>query len=62
MERVEQEGYNLNISRYISTAIADEELDLNVVSLNLISLEQQINEAKNTHNKFLRGLGLQELI
>lgn len=62
MERIEQEGYNLNISRYISTAIADEQVDLNAVSLNLTNLEQQINEAKNTHNQFLRDLGLQELV
>ena len=28
MERIAEEGYNLNISRYISTAIAEEEIDL----------------------------------
>ena len=28
MERIEKEGYNLNISRYISTAQAEAEVDL----------------------------------
>jgi type I restriction enzyme M protein len=61
MERIEQEGYNLNISRYISTAIADEEIDLIAVNAALRSLEEQIAKAKNTHNEFLKELGLPEL-
>ena len=28
MERIAKEGYNLNISRYISTATAQEEIEL----------------------------------
>lgn len=62
MERIEQEGYNLNISRYISTAIADEEIDLVAVNAELKSLEEQIAKAKNTHNEFLKELGLPELL
>lgn len=62
MERIEQEGYNLNISRYISTAIADEEIDLVAVNAELRSLEDQIAKAKNTHNEFLKELGLPELL
>jgi len=27
MEQIKEEGYNLNISRYISTAIAESEID-----------------------------------
>ena len=61
MERIEKEGYNLNMSRYISTAITDEDVNLDAVNSNLISLEQQINESRITHNKFLRELGLKEL-
>jgi type I restriction enzyme M protein len=58
MERIEQEGYNLNISRYISTAIADEEVDLKAVNSDLLRLEDQVINAKNAHNQFLRELGL----
>ena len=62
MERIEQEGYNLNISRYISTSIADEEINLVAVNAELRSLEDQIAKAKNTHNEFLKELGLPELL
>ena len=32
---MEKEGYNLNISRYVSTAEAKEEIDLGAVNLEL---------------------------
>lgn len=58
MQRIEKEGYNLNISRYISTAVADEEIDLQAVNGDLVSLEEQIVTATNKHNEFLKELGL----
>ena len=58
MERIEQEGYNLNISRYISTVIADEEIDLDKLNNDMINLEDKISNARNTHNAFLKELGL----
>lgn len=61
MERIEQEGYNLNISRYISTSVADKEVDLVAVNADLSSLEDQITKAKNKHNEFLKELGLPKL-
>ena len=61
MERIEQEGYNLNISRYISTAIADKEVKLLEVNEQLLSLEDKIATAKEAHNSFLKQLGLPEL-
>ena len=61
MERIEKEGYNLNISRYISTAIADEEIDLQTVNEELLSLTQNIEKAKAKHNGFLKELGLSVL-
>ncbi|HYN53768.1 MAG TPA: type I restriction-modification system subunit M [Methylotenera sp.] len=61
MERIEQEGYNLNISRYISTSVADEEINLSLVNNELISLEAQIIKAKIAHNEFLKELGLPTL-
>jgi type I restriction enzyme M protein len=50
--------YNLNISRYISTAVEEEEIDLAAVHADLISAEEKIAEATQKHNKFLIELGL----
>jgi type I restriction enzyme M protein len=58
MERIEKEGYNLNISRYVSTADVEEDIDLDTVNLELVSLEQRINAATKRHNEFLKELGL----
>ena len=61
MERIEKEGYNLNISRYISTAQAEEEIDLKAVHDKLLTLTQNIDAARNKHNAFLKELGLPPL-
>lgn len=61
MERIAKEGYNLNISRYISTAEAEKEIDLQTVHAELAAIELQINEAKARHNTFLVELGLSPL-
>jgi type I restriction enzyme M protein len=58
MERIAEEGYNLNISRYISTATADEEIDLADVNAKLVEAEEKIKVATEKHNDFLRQLGL----
>ncbi|RFC40949.1 MAG: type I restriction enzyme M protein [Candidatus Nitrotoga sp. CP45] len=58
MQRIEKEGYNLNISRYISTAMQEETIDLETVHTELAMLEKQINEATEKHNGFLKELGL----
>lgn len=58
MEEIEKNDYNLNISRYISTASAQEEFDLQVVNAELVTLEQNIEKARDKHNAFLNELGL----
>jgi type I restriction enzyme M protein len=58
MAEIEKNDFNLNISRYISTAQAEEEIDLLVVNQEMGTLEQKINEAKDKHNAFLKELGL----
>ncbi|QFX95147.1 hypothetical protein GCD22_00659 [Acidithiobacillus thiooxidans ATCC 19377] len=55
---IEENGYNLNISRYVSTAQAEEEIDLQAVHKELTTLEDQIAEATQRHNAFLQELGL----
>jgi type I restriction enzyme M protein len=58
MLEIEKNDFNLNISRYISTATADEEIDLQAVHSHLVSLEQAITDARDRHNSFLKELGL----
>ena len=58
MERIAKEGYNLNISRYISTAVVEEEIELSVTQSELIELQKQIRKATSKHNAFLEELGL----
>jgi type I restriction enzyme M protein len=58
LERIEKEDYNLNISRYVSTSIAEEEIDLTAVHAELVTIEQDIKKAKDKHNEFLKELGL----
>lgn len=47
-----------NISRYVSTALPEEEIDLAAVHADLIALDQQIRHATQLHNEFLKELGL----
>ena len=58
MAEIESNNYNLNISRYISTATAEEEIDLTAVHADLLNLEERIVNATNKHNEFLKELGL----
>ena len=61
MERIKEEGYNLNISRYISTAIAASEIDLAATHGVLEIIENTIQKATIKHNEFLEELGLPPL-
>lgn len=58
MERIAEEGYNLNISRYISTAEQEIAIDLTATHDELIEIEKQIRESTAKHNAFLKELGL----
>lgn len=61
MDEIEREGYNLNISRYISTATAEPEIDLAATHKKLVDLEKTISAAREKHNQFLQELGLPPL-
>jgi len=61
MAEIERNDFNLNISRYISTSLAEKQVDLNQVHATLTDLAAQVNTAKAAHNAFLRELGLPEL-
>ena len=56
MERIAEEGYNLNISRYISTAVGEEEIDLAATHASLVEIENAIRIATAKHNEFLNEL------
>ncbi|AUT62897.1 type I restriction-modification system subunit M [Paraburkholderia terrae] len=58
MAEIEQNDFNLNISRYVSTAVAEEEVDLKLARRQLVSIEKEIVKAKDKHNVFLKELGL----
>ena len=58
MEEIEKNDFNLNISRYVSTAEAEEEIDLAAVHAELLSLELARKAALEKHNGFLKELGL----
>jgi type I restriction enzyme M protein len=61
MERIAAEGYNLNISRYISTAMPEEEIDLRATHAKLLALEETLRDSTARHNADLRDLGLPPL-
>lgn len=58
MDEIEKNDFNLNISRYVSTAQPEEEINLAAVHAELIALDQQIRHATQRHNEFLKELGL----
>lgn len=58
MEEIEKNDFNLNISRYVSTAEDEEEINLDLEHDKLVSLDSQIKLATRKHNEFLKELGL----
>ena len=61
MEEIEKNDYNLNISRYVSTAKPEPVIDLPTVHGELTDHEKDIVNATNKHNEFLNELGLAPL-
>jgi type I restriction enzyme M protein len=61
MEKIEKENFNLNISRYVSTAKSEELVDIHAVNEDLAKIEENIKQWTNKHNKFLRELDLPDL-
>ncbi|MEO5607117.1 MAG: type I restriction-modification system subunit M [Polaromonas sp.] len=61
MAEIEKNDFNLNISRYISTAVGEAEISLEVTHDELVEIEKTIAAAKLKHNDFLKELGLSPL-
>jgi type I restriction enzyme M protein len=58
MEEIEKNGYNLNISRYITTTIEETPVDLKAVHQELVLINQLIDGKTKEHNQYLKELGL----
>ena len=58
MEEIEKNDFNLNISRYVSTSLEEEKINLLDVNKKLVDIEKNITDARKTHNQFLEELGL----
>lgn len=62
MEEIETNGYNLNISRYVSTAEEEEQIDLNAVNKRLKTINKRIQAKTDEHNAYLKELGLKTIL
>lgn len=58
MEEIEKNGYNLNISRYVSTSVDEIKIDLKEVNIRLTEINNSIKTNTDIHNDFLKELGL----
>jgi type I restriction enzyme M protein len=61
MKEIAKNDYNLNISRYVSTAQSEVEIDLTAIHAELVSIENDIRSAAAKHNVFLKELDLPPL-
>jgi type I restriction enzyme M protein len=61
MDEIETNDFNLNISRYVSTAKQEIAIDLAATHRELVEIEKQIQESTAKHNAFLKELGLSPL-
>jgi type I restriction enzyme M protein len=61
MKEIEANNFNLNISRYVSIAQDEVEIDLNAVHAELVSAERDVVAVAAKHNVFLKELGLPPL-
>ena len=61
MKEIEANDFNLNISRYVSTAKPEIEIDLATTHKELNHVEKQIRRSTAKHNAFLEELGLSPL-
>jgi len=61
MDEIEKNGYNLNISRYVSTSEDEVQIDLKDVNNKLTSINESIKTYTDKHNEYLKELGLKPI-
>ena len=59
MEEIIENGYNLNIPRYVDTSEKEEEIDLAAVTQNIRDIDAQIGEVSSELKKSFDELGLE---
>ena len=61
LSEIKENGYNLNIARYVNLSKDEEKIDLIEVHKRLEEIEKDIIKARDEHNAFLSELGLPPL-
>jgi len=61
MDEIERNGYNLNISRYVSPSEDEIQIDLTAVNHKLTSINESIKTNTDKHNEYLKALGLEPI-
>lgn len=61
MDEIEKNGYNLNISRYVSTSEDEVQIDMDAVINKLTSINESIKTNTEKHNEYLKELGLKPI-
>lgn len=61
MDEIEKNGFNLNISRYVSTSEDEVQIDLKDVNSKLTEINKSIETNTEKHNEFLKELGLKPI-
>jgi len=62
LEEIEKNDFNLNISRYVSTAKPEEVINLDEVHCELKKSQEDMKKFMNEHNTYLKELGLELLV
>ena len=62
LSEIKENGYNLNITRYVNLSKEEEIIDLKKVSEQLEDIEKEIIKARDQHNAFLEELGLPPIL
>lgn len=58
MEEIEKNDFNLNISRYVTTAKPEPVINLKEVNTKIVEVEKRIKASREEHNSYLKELGL----
>lgn len=62
LSEIKENGYNLNITRYVNLSKDEEAINLSDIQKKLADIEKEIIASRNEHNKFLKELGLKEIM
>lgn len=58
LDEIAENGFNLNIPRYVDTFIAEDEIDVAAVQKDIARIEAELAEVRMTMAKYLRELGV----